>query len=971
MTDLVTLSIAEVGEWYTASKTFTGSFANVRDYDAGTVFAHSQLTVGSLDELLHALSLVAATRKKFLIAGTLAPEMNFSNRASRRVRTPEREELVNELNPSRIFTWDAHHANAWYSHIGAPGRLLIYDLDGPLTPDFWDPYDPLPTARYFLQRLGYEAAGAVMQLTSGQLPDGSNCRMRLYVILDQPLSTRDRYRILVRHRTDNTDLNIDPSPMSSPVSVTYLAEPTFIGMQDPLPHRWLRVPGDELAPTPELSEEVDISQWGGGAVDPLTYAGGEMLLIHSAKDLHSQINNAVRAVIINELDLAPEDRTSPEEIAGRVMARVETLTDWPVRGKTDRPARLKAVPAEVMRGWKHFCHLKREPLKSPWGHQPAEEGHPPADGIRLLKKALSEALDHGGMHGIFGAPGLGKTQQMYSLIVSRDIRANIYLPDHTVIAEGVERIRALGGKCEVIRGRSPTNCRKYAVVEAVAERGLVATTRMLCMDDDSQCPYFDGCPYVNQFRGAKEKIVFMPHAYIGKRVGMLEELLEERVGRPELSLIDEGFVINSIYKTQLHPHYLQQDENPVVRKIAQAIVSGLDIRDVVSKPTLDSLWAEVKKPSKNGLHIYPNMEIGTSVLAARHAKISVEYYLRRILSAVRSAPTNGPYNNVWYDPGMPDVPASIKIVSLPGWSRLESPQHTVIVLDGTMNIELMEYEFPNMRVHEIPVRRNADIVQCWDRTMGKLGMAATDLTDLQSFTRLIQAGVVTMKDYVVGFPAETLHYGKLRGQNALEGSHVGAVVGRMQPPRAAVETIARAVYPHFDLTFGDYVADLENYPGTNIAAKVWRHPDRFIDGILQNIVKGELLQGLDRFRVIHNPLPKPIFVFTSQPFLGVDLVVDSRDLLGPRWVMRMLELVGGFLPLSSPWLMEKFPHLFITKGQADKFRSRVLEWAAVNISPVRVIEVGVPGVRKRCKCIVWMSYMDLYTSKTSEIGVAA
>jgi hypothetical protein len=156
----------------------------------------------------------------------------------------------------------------------------------------------------------------------------------------------------------------------------------------------------------------------------------------------------------------------------------------------------------------------------------------------------------------------------------------------------------------------------------------------------------------------------------------------------------------------------------------------------------------------------------------------------------------------------------------------------------------------------------------------------------------------------------TLHYGKLRGQDAFKGVAVLVCVSWLMPPPQAVEDEA-------ELIFGRDVSrrgaaqfyEKRDVPramasGTAHMAGAYFHPDPNAEAVLQSKCTAELMQAVGRGRgprrTAANPLD--VFILTSTPIAGlpVDRLVMwedlMRDLIGPVREMQR----AGVLPLDWP-----------------------------------------------------------------------
>lgn len=179
----------------------------------------------------------------------------------------------------------------------------------------------------------------------------------------------------------------------------------------------------------------------------------------------------------------------------------------------------------------------------------------------------------------------------------------------------------------------------------------------------------------------------------------------------------------------------------------------------------------------------------------------------------------------------------------------------------------------------------------------------------------------------------TLHFGKLRGQDAYKGAAVVLVVSRPLPPPAAVEDMA-------EIIFGRDVARIPAgvrgvlYPtrkgarlmtdGTwRAVEKVAYHPDALAEAVRWACCEAELVQAIGRGRGIHRAEANPLKVvlMTSAPLddVPVSEVVTLKDIwrdLAGADPVRELERIG-VLPLDWPGLGAVLAGLGFYEGAKD------------------------------------------------------
>jgi hypothetical protein len=296
----------------------------------------------------------------------------------------------------------------------------------------------------------------------------------------------------------------------------------------------------------------------------------------------------------------------------------------------------------------------------------------------------------------------------------------------------------------------------------------------------------------------------------------------------------------------------------------------------------------------------------------------------------------------------------------------------LLVLDGTANPEILRQFVPSLAtVPEIRVQRSARVIQVSNSTFykGKLISRTRDANGkrrLEPTARLREVGefiektvrkgktlVVTNKpvrcaltgeDEHAALPvsaryrgADIAHFGNIRGSNDFKDHEIAIILGRDEPTIPAAEQRAMAVWydtaepircvsPNYQGRF-NYPTQTRRYlfrDWTTRRANVSVHPDPRVQAVVEQAREAEMIQAIDRLRLIHNEKRKTVYILCSIPLdLPIDELVTWNQLTGDRRLSDALaecdERGWDALPLAATELCRLFPDLWATKKSAERW----------------------------------------------------
>ena len=190
--------------------------------------------------------------------------------------------------------------------------------------------------------------------------------------------------------------------------------------------------------------------------------------------------------------------------------------------------------------------------------------------------------------------------------------------------------------------------------------------------------------------------------------------------------------------------------------------------------------------------------------------------------------------------------------------------------------------------------------------------------------------------------ADIAHFGNIRGTNEFKDHEIVIILGREQPSARDAERRAMAIWydttkPIRCLKPGPGVKRIVQYPrrarpytlrdGSQVHVEVRAHPDRRVQAVVEQTREAEMVQAIDRLRLIHSAREKTVYILCNIPLaILVDELITWRELLGDNRLAKALELCEeeGWeaLPLAAEKLSELFPELWGTAKAVERWLSK-------------------------------------------------
>ncbi|WP_132255336.1 bifunctional DNA primase/polymerase [Methylobacterium segetis] len=597
---------------------------------------------------------------------------------------------------------------------------------------------------------------------------------------------------------------------------------------------------------------------------------------------------------------------------------------------------------------------------------------------KRVRDLVAGWIEHRGKLAIAGAAGIGKSTSVLAAIRQWN-REKPIGPDHvwyltptvSLAEELAAKYRALGGTCVAVRGRLHEDaeraplCLRPSFVRAAVECGVGNVAAACCElrtkdDEYLRCPYRSGCPYYEQFENPVE-INFMSHEYMLQTLG-------ERFGKPDMVVIDEAFMQKLVRCSQAASaeDLLREaaSQTAIMRIVIDALRAGLSPKSVlrnigVTKKALVAA-AQAIEPEVEA-QVTPDMSENRALaaldrlpkrnraaLAFRRLadELSCEREETHSIYAAKKmtrAHIDGTETIVEMEIFYIQYRSDVKL-------RKETP---ILLLDATANEALLRSLWPDLRFEKIAARRNAIVTQTYGLQAGKAAMttgakAGKYLSDLRAFLERVgkdrRGLLVTYKDVLwegherrFSLPDgwSATHFGDLRGRDEFKDCDVVVVCGRMQPRVEDVERMARGFFYDRDLpmTFlkgGNFPQVPRGYrlaDGSQNGTLAQVHPDETVQALVEQLREAEVVQAIDRLRLLHRSQQAAVYLLTDLP---VDVTVDRlepwRSLVEQRSrIDRAASRLPGVLPLVPDWLVSERPDLWSTKKEASMDIERLLK----------------------------------------------
>ena len=196
--------------------------------------------------------------------------------------------------------------------------------------------------------------------------------------------------------------------------------------------------------------------------------------------------------------------------------------------------------------------------------------------------------------------------------------------------------------------------------------------------------------------------------------------------------------------------------------------------------------------------------------------------------------------------------------------------------------------------------------------------------------------------------ADIAHFGNLRGTNDFKDHNAVIILGRDEPSVEGAEQRAMAIWydtkepiDRISLDGGrlKYPKEVRAYTTRDNSLRsvqVSVHPDPRVQAIVEQVREAEMLQAIDRLRLVHSERRKTVYILCSIPLdIPVDELVTWKQLIAdPRLIDALAkcdEQGWDALPLAPRELNRLFPDLWDTAKAAKRWSEKKPHEATSNI----------------------------------------
>jgi hypothetical protein len=941
-----------------AVKTFKAD-GTVQPYRAGKNFQWTDVGCSSLDDLFGILLDLQSQRGTFVVRGEAIDKTTSSQWVRRRV------------NGNDATFQDCSHY--W----------VMLDVDGVVAPTGIDPTSG-EALEYVLSLLPHEFQGVsfISQWSSSAGLKPGVIKVHLWFWLETALNsaTLRRWAMSLPKLANGARL-IDPAVFNA-VQPHYTASPIFESLADPVPVRTLHVKLDRH------SVRLVVDEWQAAPQQRQVVATGR---VSTSLTSDGKLTDGREEWLRNErYRILRDDNPSDfQEFATAAWHAFDLACATGATSTSNNVYTENSVGDKCRYDWDKYqrqefdFQTRPSPVLAPFPDRTVSHDIA-AD---RLTTAIRAYLSTPNNTVIKITSGAGKTTSLCNELVkvlqaARNAGeakvAHFYLSTHELKNEIASRLATLDRSLKIanIMGRIRGTCERHELTSSLRE--LRVSIQRTCCDASSEhdsgfalftkekkCPDFDNCRYQKQFENAADIYLFSKvYLQAGRR---------SDVAAPDFVIIDEEFIRSLVEVREAGledllklPPTVSSATRLAVQTVRDALAAGDPVLARLKAAgfgavSLRQCAHDINRFRQRKLRwLLPGMP--PEVIAAGAMRAGPEHVAFMALTAIShemGTSRDESYSVVYSD-------SRLFVRLLRDSPALSTP---TLVLDATADEELTRVVLPGAHFHAIELARNAHVVQIRDRRLSRF--ALTKHVDKDRNLALVQASLdritaryksgllVTFIDVENAFhlPHEwnVAHFGNIRGIDAHKDLEAVVLVGTYLPPVQSVEHEAGALaarLPEERDFQGSYTTMERAFRLREgmVSASIWGHPDAFAQRVLEQKREAEMLQAIDRLRLVHAPSKKPVFILSNLPLdIAVNETVTLGQLAGEDdLVGQLLDHFGGAIPLRGALLHEHRPDLFPTEKAAEKWAGPFTPRGLIStIRPGGVKELRAKGIGQK------------------------
>ncbi|WP_345886201.1 hypothetical protein [Shewanella algae] len=412
----------------------------------------------------------------------------------------------------------------------------------------------------------------------------------------------------------------------------------------------------------------------------------------------------------------------------------------------------------------------------------------------------------------------------------------------------------------IVEPRSALTCVNFEVYESKRRgdeldrsgKGDVDSDRGATAFCKSHCPARATCVYANQTAGLNPKkqgtALVYKHAHLFGKVGIHDK------GFPKLDvlIVDED-VTNTFLNEYKDALSLESLINQIPEGGAVEFFTALFDEGIQDSPSLDCF-------------LNRSRHSGTARLIVDRLKRSGLPALRHLAECIEERKGS---NRLYIEDGF------LWYLNRAPFSPTLNKSSRVIFLDGTGNIHKMRgitgLELIEKRI-DVDISAHSEVVQCHK---DGLSFSKACFSSNKGLAEAISAladdlGAFELTTKSAAGVDSSIYFFNQRGRNDLENVDTLIVSGTPNPPEQVIKDLSRLTYQHDPVPLSwEKTTVLEIGRGrgaTNVYAKKQVYADPRVRAIRDSLVKAELLQAIERARLIRRSAANPVrvYVFSNE-----------------------------------------------------------------------------------------------------------